>query len=416
LLGEGLAHVASGRQVSVVPRQAPRPRVPVAVSTIEDEPAELVLDVAGLSVVFPAAGGDIVAVRDLDLTVRRGELVGIVGESGSGKTVTALAVAQLVSYPGQVTFERFRFDSRDVLEFSPGERRRVLGTSLPMVFQNPGTTMNPASRVGRQLAEVAEVHESMSRSAATKRAVDKLRQVAIAAPERRLRAYSHELSGGMKQRAVIAMGLMGKPKLFIADEPTTALDVTVQRQIFDVLRQVHQDEGASVLLISHDIAAVSELCSRIIVMYAGRIVEEADVSRVVSGAAAHPARAVRSPRAARMPTHAAWPSDRRSTRSTTVGASPAGTRGRAARNWTTERLRDRESSDGSRCHGAIRRRTPGDHRCRQRQPRRARWWRGRSRGRVRLRKVDVGEGDRRIGRAGRGSGLARRRDDLRQGP
>jgi peptide/nickel transport system permease protein len=288
LLGEGLAHVASGRQVSVVPRQAPRPRVPVAVSTIEDEPAELVLDVAGLSVVFPAAGGDIVAVRDLDLTVRRGELVGIVGESGSGKTVTALAVTQLVSYPGQVTFERFHFDGRDVRDLPQGERRRLLGTSLPMVFQNPGSTMNPASRVGRQLAEVSEVHASMSRSAATKRAADKLRQVAIAAPEKRLRAYPHELSGGMKQRAVIAMGLMGRPKLFIADEPTTALDVTVQRQIFDVLRQVNLDEGASVLLISHDIAAVSQLCSRIVVMYAGRIVEEAEVSTVVGGAAAHP--------------------------------------------------------------------------------------------------------------------------------
>jgi peptide/nickel transport system permease protein len=289
LLGEGLAQVASGRQVSVVPRQTSRRRgVPVAVETADDQPDDLVLDAAGLSVVFPSPGGDIVAVRDVGLTVRRGELVGIVGESGSGKTVTALAIAQLVSHPGQVTFERLRFDGRDVLDLAQGERRRLLGTSLPMVFQNPGTTMNPASRVGRQLTEVSEVHASMSRAAAARRAAEKLRQVAIAAPERRLRAYPHELSGGMKQRAVIAMGLMGQPKLFIADEPTTALDVTVQRQIFDVLRQVNRDEGASVLLISHDIAAVSELCSRIVVMYAGRVVEEADVATVVGGAAAHP--------------------------------------------------------------------------------------------------------------------------------
>ena len=246
------------------------------------------LDAGGLSVVFPSPGGDILAVRDVALTLRRGEMVGIVGESGSGKTVTALAIAQLVSYPGAATFERFRFDGRNVLELPAGERRRLLATSLPVVFQNPGTSLNPAVRVGRQLSEVSEVHGSLSRAAATRRAGDKLRQVAIAAPERRLKAYPHELSGGMKQRAVIAMGLMGKPKLFIADEPTTALDVTVQRQIFDVLRQVNRDEGASVLLISHDIAAVAELCGRIVVMYAGRIVEETDIATVLSGTAAHP--------------------------------------------------------------------------------------------------------------------------------
>jgi oligopeptide/dipeptide ABC transporter ATP-binding protein len=142
-------------------------------------------------------------------------------------------------------------------------------------------------RVGRQLAEVSEVHDSMSRTAATHRAIDKLQRVAIPAAERRARAYPHEFSGGMKQRAVIAMGLMGKPKLYVADEPTTALDVTVQRQIFDLLRQVNRDEGASVLLISHDVAAVAELCGRIIVMYGGRIVEEADVQTVLGGAA-HP--------------------------------------------------------------------------------------------------------------------------------
>ena len=156
-----------------------------------------------------------------------------------------------------------------------------------MVFQNPGTALNPALRVGRQLAEVSEVHDAMSGPAANQRAVDKLRQVAIAAPERRVRSYPHELSGGMKQRAVIGMGLMGTPKLYVADEPTTALDVTVQRQIFDLLRQVNRDEGAAVLLISHDVAAVAELCDRIVVMYAGRVVEEASVDTVLGGAA-HP--------------------------------------------------------------------------------------------------------------------------------
>jgi peptide/nickel transport system permease protein len=285
LLGDGLAQVSSGVDTTVSQRR--RRRMPVVVSPSVDDAGDLVLDAAGLSVTFPSSGGDIHAARDVSLAVGRGELVGIVGESGSGKTVTALAIAHLVSYPGDVTFRRLRFDGRDVGDLPPGERRRLLATSLPMVFQNPGTTLNPASRVGRQLAEVSEVHGGMSRGEATARAEEKLRHVAIAAPRRRLRAYPHELSGGMKQRAVIAMGLMGKPKLYIADEPTTALDVTVQRQIFDLLHRVNAEEGASVLLISHDIAAVAELCSRVVVMYAGRVVEEADVVTALHGGA-HP--------------------------------------------------------------------------------------------------------------------------------
>ena len=237
---------------------------------------------------FPTPDGDVLAVRDVSITVRRGEIVGIVGESGSGKSVTALAIAQLVSYPGEVTVAQLRFDGRDLAALRPGERRRLLGTTLPMVFQNPGTTLNPALRVGRQLAEVSEVHDGMGRAEATRRAADKLGAVAIAAPERRLRSYPHELSGGMKQRAVIAMGLMGRPKLFVADEPTTALDVTVQRQILDLLQQVNRDEGAAVVFISHDISAVAELCGRIVVMYGGRIVEEVGMDRVGDGCAAHP--------------------------------------------------------------------------------------------------------------------------------
>jgi oligopeptide/dipeptide ABC transporter ATP-binding protein len=291
LLGEGLAQASSGRPVAAAPKQPQRStrrraftaEAPSAV----DVDGDLVLDVRDLVVTFPSAAGDIRAVRGVSLAVRRGEIVGIVGESGSGKTVTALAIAQLVSRPGQVSYGRLSFDGREVGDLSAGERRRLLATSLPMVFQNPGTTLNPALRVGRQLAEVSEVHDGRTRTEAMQRAVEKLRQVAIAAPDRRVRAYPHELSGGMKQRAVIAMGLMGNPKLYIADEPTTALDVTVQRQIFDLLRRVNAEERASVMLISHDIAAVAELCTRIVVMYAGRIVEEADVATVLEGAA-HP--------------------------------------------------------------------------------------------------------------------------------
>jgi oligopeptide/dipeptide ABC transporter ATP-binding protein len=288
LLGDGLAQVSGGRVDAAVPTvRRRRRRVTIPVKSAPAEVENLVLDVAGLSVTFPSPGGDIHAARDVSLAIRRGELVGIVGESGSGKTVTALAIAQLVSYPGDVAFRRLRFDGRELGDVPPGERRRLLATSLPMVFQNPGTTLNPASRIGRQLAEVSEVHGGLTRADATARAEEKLRHVAIAAPHRRLRAYPHELSGGMKQRAVIAMGLMGQPKLYIADEPTTALDVTVQRQIFDLLRRVNAEEGASVLLISHDIAAVAELCSRVVVMYAGRVVEEAGVATALHGAA-HP--------------------------------------------------------------------------------------------------------------------------------
>ena len=233
LLGEGLAQVASGRHAVVTPKRQTLRHRPVAAAAIAADADDHVLDVAGLSVTFPSPRGDVHAVREVTIAVRRGEKVGIVGESGSGKTVTALAVAQLVSYPGVVTVEQYRFDGRNVLGLPAGERRRLLATALPMVFQNPGTALNPALRVGRQLAEVSEVHDAMSGPAANQRAVDKLRQVAIAAPERRVRSYPHELSGGMKQRAVIGMGLMGTPKLYVADEPTTALDVTVQRQIFD---------------------------------------------------------------------------------------------------------------------------------------------------------------------------------------
>jgi oligopeptide/dipeptide ABC transporter ATP-binding protein len=209
-------------------------------------------------------------VRGVSFSVRPGEAIGVVGESGSGKSLTALAVSRLIEAPGVVTADRLEFAGTPLAAASD----RELGTSLAMVFQDPMTSFNPARRVGRQLAEVSEQHHGLSRRAAFARAVDRLAAVRVPAAARRARQYPHEFSGGMRQRAMIGMGLMGQPKLVIADEPTTALDVTVQRQVLRLLARTREAEGAAILLISHDIAVVSQTCERMLVMYAGRVVED----------------------------------------------------------------------------------------------------------------------------------------------
>ncbi|HLV57390.1 MAG TPA: dipeptide/oligopeptide/nickel ABC transporter permease/ATP-binding protein [Natronosporangium sp.] len=237
-------------------------------------PQRPVLAVEDLRVSFPTASRWVHPVDGVSVTVAPGESVGIVGESGSGKTLTALAAAGLVPGPGVVTAARLEVAGVRVLGRSERELRRLLGTSLAMVFQDPSSSLNPSMRVGRQLAEVATVHQGARRRAAWAQAVDRLRQVRVGAPERRARQYPHEFSGGMRQRAMIAMGLMGTPALVIADEPTTALDVTVQREVLRLLRRVQRDAGAALLLISHDITVVSQLCRRLLVMYAGRVVED----------------------------------------------------------------------------------------------------------------------------------------------
>jgi peptide/nickel transport system permease protein len=238
-------------------------------------------------VTFPTPEGPVSPVRGVSLAVRAGEIVGIVGESGSGKSLTALAIAQLVPAPGEVDAERLRLGGRELRALSESELRRLLGTSLAMVFQDPAASLNPALRIGRQLAEVAEVHGGASRGEAMQMAVDRLRTVRIPAPEQRARRFPHELSGGMRQRAMIAMGLMGSPRLIVADEPTSALDVTVQQQILRLLRRVSDETGAALIFISHDMAVVAELCGRVLVMYAGRVVEDVDVATLLT-APAHP--------------------------------------------------------------------------------------------------------------------------------
>jgi oligopeptide/dipeptide ABC transporter ATP-binding protein len=238
-------------------------------------------------VTFPGNTGPIHPVRGVSFAVRRGEAVGIVGESGSGKSLTALAVSRLVGAPGRVEAERLDFLGTDLLDDETKAERHLLGTSLSMVFQDPMTSFNPTRRMGGQLAEVARHHQGMDRKDALARAVDRLGAVRISEPECRAHQYPHEFSGGMRQRAMIGMGLMGTPALIVADEPTTALDVTVQQRVLELLQSIRESDDVALVLISHDVTVVAEVCDRVLVMYAGRIVEDLPAS-ALSTSAQHP--------------------------------------------------------------------------------------------------------------------------------
>jgi len=260
-------------------RGQPGPGGPAAL----DEP-HAVLVVDDLRVSFPGAHGPVTPVRGVSFAVHRGEAIGVVGESGSGKTLTALAVAQLIEEPGQVHATGLRFLGHDLLTSPSQVQRRLLGTSLGMVFQDPVTSFNPTMKIGRQLAEVAEQHQGMNRRQAWSRAVDRLRAVRIAAAERRARQFPHELSGGMRQRAMIGMAVMGSPALIIADEPTSALDVTVQQHVLRLLDTIRAADALALLFISHDITVVRQVCDRVLVMYAGRVVEDLPAAQLLSHA------------------------------------------------------------------------------------------------------------------------------------
>src|SRR5258708_4707323 len=245
------------------------------------------LEIENLSVAFPSRTATARAVDGVSITVAEGESLGVVGESGSGKSLTMLAVMGLVPYPGQLTVDRLSFKDRDLTRLSGRERRRLAGKSMAMIFQDPMTSLNPCFTVGFQLVETLRVHEKMDRKAARRRAIALFEQVGIPAAESRMGAFPHQLSGGMNQRVMIAMAIACQPDLLIADEPTTALDVTVQAQILELLRTLQRDHGMALILVSHHMDVVAETARRVAVMYPGRIVEERDTAGLF-GAPQHP--------------------------------------------------------------------------------------------------------------------------------
>jgi oligopeptide transport system ATP-binding protein len=230
------------------------------------------LEVQDLHTVFRTKQGDVKAVDGVSLVINAGETLGIVGESGSGKSVTALSVMRLQA-PGRILSGKVLFNGRDLTKVSEGEMREIRGQEIAMIFQDPMTSMNPVFRTGWQVGEPVRLHQSLDKVKAMAVAVSMLGRVGIPSPEARARDYPHQFSGGMRQRAMIAMGLTTTPKVLIADEPTTALDVTIQAQILDLLRQVNREFGTATILITHNLGVVAGMCERVMVMYAGRVVE-----------------------------------------------------------------------------------------------------------------------------------------------
>jgi dipeptide transport system ATP-binding protein len=233
-----------------------------------------VLEVDNLCVEFPSAGAPLRAVDGVSLKVEHGEVLGIVGESGSGKSVSMLALMGLIPYPGRCRADRMRFDGHDLLALPDKERRKLTGKDVAMIFQEPATSLNPSFTVGYQIAETLRIHMHMDHKAAHRRSIELLEQVGIPAPESRLSAYPHQLSGGMNQRVMIAMAIACNPKLLIADEPTTALDVTIQAQILELLLSLQRAHGMALILITHNMSVVAQVAERVMVMYCGQVMEE----------------------------------------------------------------------------------------------------------------------------------------------
>jgi oligopeptide/dipeptide ABC transporter ATP-binding protein len=239
-----------------------------------------ILQVRGLSTSFFTDDGEVKAVRDVSFDLREGETLGVVGESGCGKSVTALSILGLLQRPGRVVGGEVLFRGRDLLQMQPRELRQIRGRDIAMVFQDPLSSLNPVHRIGYQVSEAMLAHDKVARKDVRARAIDLLRMVRVPAATRRVRDYPHQFSGGMRQRVMIAMGLSNRPELIIADEPTTALDVTVQAQILELLRDLNRETGTSIILITHNMGVVAGICSRVVVMYAGEIVEEGPVEQI----------------------------------------------------------------------------------------------------------------------------------------
>jgi peptide/nickel transport system ATP-binding protein/oligopeptide transport system ATP-binding protein len=229
---------------------------------------------------FPTRAGLVRAVDDVSFYLDRGELLGLVGESGCGKSITALSIMRLIAPPGKIVGGQISFDDKNLLKLSDREMRAIRGDDIAMIFQDPMTSLNPVFTVGEQIAEALRLHRKLSRKAAREAAIEAMREVSIPDPARRINDYPHQLSGGMRQRVMIAMALACDPKLLIADEPTTALDVTIQAQILELLNELRKNRELAVLLITHDLGVVAEVADRVAVMYTGRIVEESPVEEL----------------------------------------------------------------------------------------------------------------------------------------
>nr|WP_210485471.1 ABC transporter ATP-binding protein [Microvirga antarctica] len=244
-------------------------------------PPSPLLEVRGLKTYFDTDAGTVKAVDGVSFHIDRGETLAVVGESGSGKSVTSLSVMRLVPHPpGRFAAGEILFEGQDLLKKSPSEMRRIRGNDIAMIFQEPMTSLNPVQTVGHQIIEVVRLHQSVSKRQARQRAIEMLDLVGIPEPGKRIDAFPHQMSGGMRQRVMIAMALSCNPKLLIADEPTTALDVTIQAQILDLMRRLKRELGMAILFITHDLGVVAEMADRVVVMYGGRAVEEGSVASI----------------------------------------------------------------------------------------------------------------------------------------
>jgi oligopeptide/dipeptide ABC transporter ATP-binding protein len=242
--------------------------------------AEKVLEVRNLSTYFYTDRGIVKAVDDVSFSIEKGKTLGIVGESGCGKSITAMSVMRLISKPGKIVTGEILFSGRDIVRNTEAEMMHIRGNDVSMIFQEPMTSLNPVFTIGEQIAEVVILHQKISKADAYQRAVEMLKLVGIARADKVIRDYPHQLSGGMRQRVMIAMALACEPKVLIADEPTTALDVTIQAQILDLMNALKTKTDTAIMLITHDLGVVAEMCEHVVVMYSGKVVEEAAIETI----------------------------------------------------------------------------------------------------------------------------------------